>query len=77
LYEYYISAEETVSSMYKMRNYDGIFGEVVKGREVINTFFDKVMVMDKDEKVKTNRLSLLKALNNIFNKVAVMSMINE
>ena len=32
--------------------------------KAINAFFDAVMVMDKDERIKTNRLTLLKVIDN-------------
>ena len=35
----------------------------------IVSFFDKVLVMDKDEKIKNNRLSLLNLLREKFDKV--------
>ena len=31
----------------------------------VNAFFDAVMVMDKDEKVKNNRLALLNQVNQV------------
>lgn len=37
--------------------------------EPINNFFDKVLVMDKDEKIKNNRLALLNLLKEKFSKV--------
>ena len=41
----------------------------------IDAFFEKVMVMDKDEAVKNNRIALLKHLNLMFLKVADFSKI--
>ena len=32
--------------------------------KAIGAFFDAVMVMDKDERIKKNRLTLLKAVDN-------------
>jgi len=32
--------------------------------KAIDAFFDAVMVMDKDERIKTNRLTLLKVIDN-------------
>ena len=37
--------------------------------EPVNNFFDKVLVMDKDEKIKNNRLALLNLLKEKFQKV--------
>jgi glycyl-tRNA synthetase beta chain len=41
----------------------------------INTFFDKVMVMDKQEEIKTNRLALLKTIWEMLSLVADFSKI--
>ena len=39
----------------------------------VNKFFDAVMVMDKDEKVKNNRLALLGKVKALVNKVGTLS----
>ena len=49
--------------------YGKVFEAIVAGTSVINSFFDNIMVMDKDESVKTNRVSLLKKLDKVFNEV--------
>jgi glycyl-tRNA synthetase beta chain len=41
--------------------------------EPINTFFDKVLVMDKDEKIKNNRLSLIKTIRTTAFSIADFS----
>lgn len=41
----------------------------------IDSFFDHVMVMDKDEKLKNNRLALLKEIADFFNRMADFSFI--
>ncbi len=41
----------------------------------INNFFDKVLVMDKDEKIKRNRLSMLKNIYNTFNSISDLTKI--
>ena len=43
--------------------------------KAIDAFFDAVMVMDKDERIKTNRLSLLKAIDNYLLETADYSKI--
>ena len=44
-------------------------------RGPVDTFFDKVMVMAEDERVKTNRLALLTAIARMFNRIADFSRI--
>ena len=43
--------------------------------KAIEAFFDEVMVMDKDERIKANRLSLLKAIDNYLLETADYSKI--
>ncbi len=43
--------------------------------EPLNKFFDKVLVMDKDEKIKNNRLNLLSILSKKFNSICDFSKI--
>jgi glycyl-tRNA synthetase beta chain len=44
-------------------------------RPHVDSFFDNVMVMDKDEKVRFNRLSLLAEISALFHKIADFSKI--
>ncbi|MGW8323284.1 MAG: DALR anticodon-binding domain-containing protein, partial [Thermodesulfobacteriota bacterium] len=43
----------------------------------INGFFDQVLVMDKDESLKNNRLALLAMVRELFGRVADFSKITE
>jgi glycyl-tRNA synthetase beta chain len=42
-------------------------------KEPVDKFFDNVMVMDKDPKIKENRLSMLSEIKNLFFKIADFS----
>lgn len=44
------------------RNFPAALEELASLTEPINVFFDKVLVMDKDEKVRENRLGLLRGI---------------
>ncbi len=44
-------------------------------RPAVDAFFDSVMVMDKDEQVRFNRLSLLYEISALFHKIADFSRI--
>jgi glycyl-tRNA synthetase beta chain len=50
---------------------------VVTLTEPVNVFFDAVLVMDKDEAVRDNRLSLLKAIWDLASQVADLSKLSE
>jgi len=47
----------------------------VKFREPVDSFFEGVLVMAQDEKIRHNRLSLLEAIANLFYRVADFSKI--
>lgn len=57
----------------KSLSYTQLFNEMLTTIEPINNFFDKVLVMDKDEKVKDNRLALLNLIKIKFEKLADFS----
>ncbi len=39
-------------------------------RGLIDSFFDSVMVMDKDEAIRRNRLALLTRIHELFSRIA-------
>ena len=51
-------------------NYQGALEALSQLRNVVDAFFDNVMVMADDEAVKTNRLALLKQLRSMFVGIA-------
>ncbi len=70
LYDFVNEFELIAKQDLENNNYEKYFREILKGKEAINNFFDNVMVMDKDEKMKNNRLALLKGLDRLFKQVA-------
>jgi glycyl-tRNA synthetase beta chain len=55
------------------REYAGALAEIATIRPAVDRFFDKVMVMVEDERVRANRLALLQALLNEFSTIADFS----
>jgi glycyl-tRNA synthetase beta chain len=49
--------------------------EIATLRGPVDGFFDKVMVMAEDQKVRTNRLALLTIIARLFGKIADFSRI--
>jgi glycyl-tRNA synthetase beta chain len=53
------------------------YGAALRGlaglRQQVDAFFDKVMVMDKDARVRANRIGLLGALHGAMNRIADLS----
>lgn len=56
-------------------DYEAVLAEAVKLVDPVNKFFDGVMVMDKDEQVKNNRLALLSAVKDVTHAVGDLSLI--
>ena len=51
-------------------NYAGAIAALTELSAPINAFFDGVMVMDKDESIKNNRLGLLRLIDELVRKAA-------
>ena len=45
-------------------DYNKYLSDLISINPVVTKFFDDVLVMDKDENIKNNRLSLLNSLKN-------------
>jgi len=54
-------------------DFRGALAEIASLRKPVDAFFDKVMVMDKDEAVKANRLALLAGITGLFSGIADFS----
>ncbi|MTB80242.1 glycine--tRNA ligase subunit beta [Providencia stuartii] len=67
--------QEKLEPMFAERNYQDALVELASLREVVDAFFADVMVMDEDESVRINRLTLLSQLRDLFLKVADISLL--
>lgn len=54
-------------------SYENLIESLIKLNPSVEKFFEDVLVMDKDEKVKNNRLSMLTKLKNKYNIIADFS----
>jgi glycyl-tRNA synthetase beta chain len=66
-------AVETVDALRAQGDYEHALVEVSKLRPAVDRFFDKVMVMVDDERVRANRLALLQSLLKKFSTIADFS----
>lgn len=73
LHDKITGARETTALAVKAKDYPGALGVLAETREAIDAFFDHVMVMDKDDKVRINRLALLRSVRAAFHQVADVS----
>jgi len=63
----------SVENLRVSRNYEQALLEIAKLRPAVDRFFDKVMVMVEDERVRANRLALLRTLVKEFSTIADFS----
>lgn len=70
LFELYMKVNWAVGEAVNAENWQKAAVELAKLTDPIERFFDKVLVMHKDEKLKQNRLALLKSLEKLYLRVA-------
>ena len=64
---------ERISNIDTNKTYNEVAQELTNCTQKINNFFDKVLVMDKDESIKNNRLKLLTLAKSKFDKICDFS----
>jgi glycyl-tRNA synthetase beta chain len=62
-----------VKEMLKQGDYTNAMASLAGLRDNVDLFFDTVMVMDEDEKVRGNRLALLNSISGLFLETADIS----
>ncbi|CCW31356.1 Glycine--tRNA ligase beta subunit [Xenorhabdus nematophila F1] len=67
--------KEKLTPLFAESNYQDALVELASLREVVDAFFDNVMVMDEDSQVRINRLTLLSELRDLFLRVADISLL--
>ncbi len=68
-YSYIKSLKFNLETFLKSKDYLSYLKKLVD-KSIISSFFDKVLIMDKDEKIKNNRLALLNNYRDLVLKVA-------
>jgi len=64
---------DTVEPMLAARDYESAMRELAGLREIVDHFFDHVMVNVQEQAVRINRLALLKQFNDLFLRIADLS----
>jgi glycyl-tRNA synthetase beta chain len=75
LYSAFLRSKEKVVSYIEDDNYQSVFMELATLRKPADDFFNKVLVMAKNDAVRFNRLSLLKEISEMFHMIADFSKI--
>ncbi|MCK5876068.1 MAG: glycine--tRNA ligase subunit beta, partial [Candidatus Marithrix sp.] len=73
LYDAMDGVSKTIAPLVEAGDYQAALQNLAKLREVIDTFFDDVMVMVDDPKVRDNRLAFLQKVRRLFLQVADIS----
>ena len=64
------AAQTAVDAALAAEDYPAAFAALAALRAPIDRFFDEVMVMDKDEQLRDNRLKLLNRFEAVFSGIA-------
>jgi glycyl-tRNA synthetase beta chain len=75
LYEAFSSVKASVETRVAAGSWLDALTEIATLRGPVDAFFDRVMVMAEDQRVRTNRLALLTAIARMFGKIADFSRI--
>ncbi|MBW2649165.1 MAG: glycine--tRNA ligase subunit beta, partial [Deltaproteobacteria bacterium] len=75
LYHAFINISQTANGCIDEGRYSDALSGMATLRKPVDTFFDEVMVMAEDEKIRFNRLSLLEEISKLFHRIADFSRI--
>lgn len=75
LYKSVESFRKDINSLAKKGDYDGALKKIALLRPFVDDFFDNVMVMVDDEKLKQNRIALLSEISVLFGNIADFSIL--
>jgi glycyl-tRNA synthetase beta chain len=69
----YTLMKPNLEGAFKKGDYTGALKALASLKAPVDAFFDKVMVMDKDPRVRANRIGFLGTLHGTMNRVADLS----
>ena len=73
LYEAYLGIRDKTAALVDKRDFKAALMEIARLRGPVDAFFESVMVMAEDEKVRQNRLALLDGISKLFYGIADIS----
>lgn len=77
LYTFFKEKEDRIQEYIAHNKYKDLFLLLIEGKEAIDTYFDKVMVMDSNPVVRDNRLGMLQSILTLFTAFIDFSQIQE
>lgn len=75
LHQAFLEVRERLDGLLNEKDYQGAMREMRQLKEPVDNFFDRVLVMDEDRKLKDNRLALLGQIADLFSRIADFSKI--
>lgn len=76
LHAAYLAVREEAVPLLEASDYEKALTVILKMKEPVDTFFEEVMVMVEDERVRANRLNLLTAIARLFLQIGDFSKMN-
>ncbi|MCP4051154.1 MAG: glycine--tRNA ligase subunit beta [bacterium] len=62
----YNKTSRTIDGLYKNNEYDQLIDSLIDLSRAVTNYFDQVLVMSKNDKIKQNRLSFILSLNKLY-----------
>jgi glycyl-tRNA synthetase beta chain len=75
LFDYFINTREDIEHNISTRNYHKVYSILSTFKPYVDSFFDNVLVMEEDKKLRANRLGLLKNIIGVFSDIMDISKI--
>ena len=76
LHAAYLAVRLEAVPLLEASDYEKALTVILKMKEPVDTFFEEVMVMVEDERVRANRLNLLTAIARLFLRIGDFSKMN-
>ncbi len=77
LFEIINEMSTEIEKLISENNYIQVCSNFIDMKPIVDNFFDKVLVMDKNENIKNNRIALLQKFDNLLLKIADFSILTE
>jgi len=77
LFDMIEKVKDSITSQVQKSEYVAALEELASLKEVVNLFFDKVMINVEDESIRNNRLALINELRNLFLGIADISLLQK
>lgn len=77
LFEIYKESKTEITGLIFSDNYIQACSKFIEMKPVIDNYFEKVLIMAEDNKIKENRIALLQKLDELLSKITDFTLIIE